>query len=201
MFWDPSWNTPATSTGYTGDNGCDRSNPGGVVTYTQAHSDGYAVTCVNWAQAAAFCAWDNHKRLPTATEWYYVATGAGLHATEFPWGGASPDCTQATFGDCPYPVHVATTAVQIHDMYDLIGGVSEWAWDAVDPSSLVWFPPDATDYTGWAFDGGGGLAARNSFWINSSYTMGALALDSVGTAGPMAEYGYPDVGFRCAQTQ
>jgi formylglycine-generating enzyme required for sulfatase activity len=199
MFWDPAWSSLATNNDYTGDSNCDLSS-GGTVTYTSPNPDAYAVTCVNWAQAAAFCAFEQ-KRLPTTTEWYYVATGKGVHAHEYPWGSAMPTCQQATTNvPCPYPVAAGSTTAQIDGVFDLIGGVSEWTWDAVAQGAIA-YPPDATDYPGFAFDGGGGVTARNSFWINSSYDMGSSTLDTVWNAGPMAEYGYPDLGFRCAMTQ
>jgi formylglycine-generating enzyme required for sulfatase activity len=201
MFWDPRWNMPAQNLSYTGDSDCDLST-GGTVTYTSndPNAGAYAVTCVNWAQAAAFCAFDG-KRLPTTTEWYYVATGKGQHATEYPWGSNMPTCQQATTEPCAYPVAAGSTGPQIYGVFDLIGGVSEWTWDAVAQGNNVVYPPDATNYPGFAFDGGGGVTARNSFWINSTYDQGPTTLDAVWSAGPMAEYGYPNLGFRCAKTQ
>jgi formylglycine-generating enzyme required for sulfatase activity len=198
MAWDPSWNLLVASNDYLGGADCPDAPSMGTATYAQPNSDTYAVTCVNWAQAAAFCAYDNQKRLPTTTEWYYVATGAGVHAQEYPWGSAMPTCNLAILYGCSYPVAAGTASVQISGVSDLIGDVSEWTWDAVAQSGIA-YPPDATDYAGIAFEGG--VAARNSFWINSSYTTNAAGLDSVDQAGPEPQYGYPDLGFRCARTQ
>jgi formylglycine-generating enzyme required for sulfatase activity len=196
MYWDPAWNTVASEPDFTG--GPDCGNVGGldVATFVQQSPDAYPVTCVNWAQAAAFC-WSEHKRLPTTTEWYYVATGAGAWATAYPWGTATPDCTVAILDTCSWPQPVGTAGPQIMGVYDLIGSVSEWTWDSIDPAFT--YPLDATDFAGLAFDGG--VDTRNSFWINSQYSSAASTLDGVAAAGPKPQYGWPNLGFRCAMTQ
>jgi formylglycine-generating enzyme required for sulfatase activity len=199
MYWNPAWNSLAQSDDYMGGANCPDVPSMGIATYATGTSDADPVTCVNWAQAAAFC-WSDHKRLPTTTEWYYVATGAGAHATEFPWGTTMPDCSVAILTNlgtpCTFPEPVGTTLAQISGVHDLIGDVSEWTWDSID--SNFSYPPDATDYAGRPFDGG--VDARNSFWVNSSYNTNAMTLDSVASAGPEPQYGWPDVGFRCART-
>jgi formylglycine-generating enzyme required for sulfatase activity len=203
MFWDPGWDSLAASGDYTGNADCPDVPTMGMPTYP---NDSYPVTCVNWAQAVAFCAFEQ-KRLPTTTEWYYVATAAGSYPRGYPWGTSpTPDCTRAVLdygggNDCHYPVAVPAAVAQTSGVYDLLGDVSEWTWDAVAQGSTVSYPPDATDYAGLAFDGGGGVPSRNSFWINSSYSTTPAALESVDRAGPEAQYGYPDLGFRCARTE
>jgi formylglycine-generating enzyme required for sulfatase activity len=199
MYWDPAWNTIAKSSDYMGASaGCQTTLLGDIVAYEQPDAGGYAVTCVNWAQAVAFCAWDK-RRLPTTTEWYYVATGKGVNASDFPWGDAMPDCTLAVVGNlgnpCAYPVAAGTTRAQIPGVYDLIGDVAEWTWDSIDPN--LSYPPDATDYVGLPVDGG--IAGRNTFQIYSAYSTNLMTLDSVAsTADP--RFGSADVGFRCAKT-
>jgi formylglycine-generating enzyme required for sulfatase activity len=208
MFWDPLWNGLVTSPDYTGDHqSCPDLANGGFATY--ARSDGSAaseavpVTCVNWAQAAAFCASEG-KRLPTTTEWYYVATGGGTRLDQYPWGGmATPDCTRAItdYDDagCGFPVPVGTAQAQISGVFDLIGSVSEWTWDAVvSDAGTIPYPPDATDYPGPAFQGD--AADRGSFWIESSYNSNPSTLDSVANGGGEPQNGWPDLGFRCART-
>jgi formylglycine-generating enzyme required for sulfatase activity len=202
MVWNPAWNTLAQSLDYTGNSDCQGLGGGDVATYTLPASDAYPVTCVNWAQAAAFC-WSDKKRLPTTTEWYYVATAAGANASNFPWGAAMPDCSSAIFNyagnTCGYPLAVGTARAQVSGVYDLAGDVSEWTWDAVDQDAGLWYPPDATDYAGIAYDGS--VDNRNSFWISSSYNTGPQTLDSVASAGPEPQWGWADLGFRCARTR
>jgi formylglycine-generating enzyme required for sulfatase activity len=206
MLWDPAWNGLAAANDYTGDAGCPDLANGGFATYAlsdgSAGSEAVPVTCVNWAQAAAFC-FSEGKRLPTTTEWYYVAMGGGARPDEYPWGGTvTPDCTRAItdYDDagCGFPVPVGTASAQIPGVFDLIGSVSEWTWDAVVSDAGIPYPPDATDYPGPAFQGM--PANRGSFWIESSYNSNPATLDSVANGGGESQYGWPDLGFRCAHT-
>ncbi len=66
--------------------GCDRN---------RARFDDRPVTCVEHAQASAFCAWMD-ARLPTETEWEYAARGASGRA--YPWGARAPVPGAVCFG-------------------------------------------------------------------------------------------------------
>jgi len=61
----------------------------------------HPVNCVDFTQAAAFCAWVG-KRLPTEEEWEYAARGGAL-ARKYPWGDGEPDATRlnACGSECP----------------------------------------------------------------------------------------------------
>jgi formylglycine-generating enzyme required for sulfatase activity len=200
MIWDPAWITQAQSQDFNGASDCGNEGTVSIATYKQPNASALAVTCVNWAQAVAFCAFEG-KRLPTTAEWYYVATGAGVHRTEYPWGSAQPDCNLAILDlnptYCGYPNAAGTARAQISGVYDLIGGVDEWTWDSID-SSLA-YPPDATDYAGRSYDGG--VGGRGSFWVKSAFDDTPATLDSLATSGAMPDYGWTDLGFRCAQTE
>ena len=65
-----------------------------------------AVRCVNWYDAAAFCAWDG-GRLPTWSEWEYAYHG-GLEYREYPWGSAAADCTRDANSGCTWPVRAGS---------------------------------------------------------------------------------------------
>jgi formylglycine-generating enzyme required for sulfatase activity len=200
MVWNPLWIAQAQSHDYTTGPDCGNEGPPSVATYLQPNASALAVTCVNWAQAVAFCAFEG-KRLPTIAEWYYVATGAGVHRSEYPWGSAPPDCTRAILalngGNCGYPNAAGTAQSQISGVFDLIGGVDEWAWDSID--SNLSYPPTGIDYAGRSYDGG--VGARGSFWIKSAFDDTPATLDSLGVSGAMPDYGWSDLGFRCARTQ
>jgi formylglycine-generating enzyme required for sulfatase activity len=200
MFWNPLWIAQAQSHDFAAGPDCGMEGAPSIATYPQTHGSSLAVTCVNWAQAVAFCAFEG-KRLPTIAEWYYVATGAGVHRSEYPWGSAQPDCTRAILalsgGNCGYPNAAGTAQAQISGVFDLIGGVDEWTWDSID--SNLSYPPTATDYAGRSYDGGAG--ARGSFWVKSAFDDNPATLDSLGVSGAMPDYGWSDLGFRCARTQ
>ena len=61
----------------------------------------YAVSCVTYNAARAFCTWEGGD-LPTEAQWEYVAADAGRPGqTRHPWGGDDFDpvtCARAVFG-------------------------------------------------------------------------------------------------------
>lgn len=95
---------------------------------TRADRQDHPINCVDWFQAAHFCAAVD-KRLPTDEEWEWAARG-GINGWAYPWGNVlseghacwsddvvrSTTCSVAMFpaGDNPSGVH------------DLAGNVLEW---------------------------------------------------------------------------
>jgi formylglycine-generating enzyme required for sulfatase activity len=110
----------------------------------------YALSCVPWVTARAFCRHAGGD-LPTEAEWEYAATAAARPGkTEFPWGDDSPTCADAVYGRLPLagfpgaceatsgrgprPIVEGTTPVAPRDLSPagvrgLAGGVSEWTRD------------------------------------------------------------------------
>lgn len=119
----------------------------------------YALTCVAWATARAFCTFVGGD-LPSEVQWEYAATSAARSGkTELPWGDEPPTCDRAVYGrlslsgfpgSCeptpgaavpepsrgrgPLPVFVggepaAKGDVSAVGVRGLAGGVSEWTRD------------------------------------------------------------------------
>jgi formylglycine-generating enzyme required for sulfatase activity len=68
-------------------------NPYCLWTAQPTGHENYAVTCVSWYGARAFCQFE-HGDLPTEAQWEFAATGAGgAFKTTYPWGYDAPACT------------------------------------------------------------------------------------------------------------
>lgn len=112
-------------------------------TWTDApgNNETLPMTCLDWFQAMAFCAWDGGF-LPTQAEQNYAASGGGQQRA-FPWSNppSSPtiDCAHANYYDsvkqCVLPAG-GTRRVGSSPLgdgrwghSDLAGNVDEWALD------------------------------------------------------------------------
>ncbi|MDB4997133.1 MAG: hypothetical protein JWM74_4565, partial [Myxococcaceae bacterium] len=213
MQWRPTWDalrgTTATFTG------CLQGPQSyGSSTYTiDGGANEFPMTCVNWFDAAAFCAFEG-KRLPTEIEWEYAVTSRGTEPY-FPWFNSDdvpvPDCAHAIVdigslspngGGCQFPrvVGSAPSGASVQGVHDLPGSVFEWVWDRGAPSV---FPVDAgSDYSGPAqYDDAGSSASRvrRGGAFNSDPTDG-VTRNSGRRADFPASPTYNDMGFRCAKS-
>ena len=92
--WDSAWNSglPADTAA-----ALDRFVTLSDCSYTSTvgANETYAMNCMTWWQAFAFCIWDG-GRLPTEAEWEYAAAG-GDENRLFPWGNDTTEPLPASY--------------------------------------------------------------------------------------------------------
>jgi sulfatase modifying factor 1 len=162
-------------------------------------SDDYPMTCVTWAQAAAFCAFEK-KRLPSNAEWQFAAQG-GDDQAEVPFSGPI-DCAHATVDvggtECKFPVPVGTAKGTSKDgVLDMGGSVVEWTWDANDYTNKTPLPSEeADDYAGT----GNNKIDQHLLRGAEYYTPVNKVKSQNGHAFAGDSSAVSDVGVRCART-
>ncbi|XXX73223.1 bifunctional serine/threonine-protein kinase/formylglycine-generating enzyme family protein [Sorangium sp. So ce134] len=159
----------------------------------------HPISCVDQAQAAAYCAFVG-KRLPTEAEWEYAARGPD--GREYPWGNEPPGCAHAVVSRSPgqgcgasgkgtREVGSATAGASPSGALDMAGNVWEWVADGWDPGAYA--KGAQTDPRAPATGSKGVL--RGGSWDFSASTAKStfrLAFDR--------EAGDVSTGFRCART-
>ena len=110
--------------------------------------EGYAVSCVTWDTARAFCQFGGGDLL-TEAQWEYVATSAGRRAkSRFVWGDDAPTCDRAIYGRAPlggivgvcqsrgagpHPLADSAGDVTTLGVIGIAGGIAEWVRDGYEP--------------------------------------------------------------------
>jgi sulfatase modifying factor 1 len=195
--WQSAWNTsmPATQAALMTNIKCTPTYQ--TWTDAAAGNEQYAINCVNWYEAFAFCAWDG-GRLPTEAEWEYASAGGDANRL-YPWGSGGPSVNPALAND-GYSYQGPFLNVGSHPLgaarwghQDLAGGMYEWVFDWYDSS---WY-------------GGAGNTCNNCANVTNAsrrvirggyFDSGGFYLRAAGrgNCGPSdRSYG---VGFRCART-
>jgi formylglycine-generating enzyme required for sulfatase activity len=173
----------------------------------------HPINCVDWVQAAAYCAWRG-GRLPTEAEWEYAARGSDgrIH----PWGSAPPsarrlnacgsECLAAATGNgtprralyddddgwpTTAPVGSYPDGASPFDVLDMAGNVWEWTadWYGPYPEAAQTDPRSATTGTS--------RVSRGGSWTSGGEER-ARATDRDWLDPKIREAG---LGFRCAHAR
>lgn len=130
--WDLSWNTHLTTSLADMDAKLKVCvSPRWTTTAQQQET--FAIDCLTWYDAFAFCAWDG-GRLPTENELQYAA-GGGTEYRYYPWSAPPTDQTRTCSYDdngCggPFAAGSQPLGAGRWGQRNLVGGVREWTLDA-----------------------------------------------------------------------
>jgi formylglycine-generating enzyme len=198
--WDATWdkNLPADKASLMADVKCDAN----YQTWTDdaGANENVPMTCIDWYEAFAFCAWDG-GRLPTHAEWNYASAG-GSEQRLYPWGNAFPDPLHAVYdctgdgsaaGNCAFTDILKVGSKPAGDgkwgQADLAGGVFEW--------NLDWFtfsyPNPCNDCAN--LQTGSARALRGGSWDYSAQDLFSGYTTGVGPSGRINS-----IGARCARS-
>lgn len=176
-------------------------------------SELHPITCITWATAMAFCAWDG-GRLPTEAEFEWAARGGPIGGLApgraWPWGDELPSgdssgsaCDRAQAFDCIGDDAAPTRRVGSFDpaagIYDLAGNVWELLADTYVVYQFSGDPPSPTCWEGGAqvdpvcTSGGSEHTARGGGFAGGTSSLRGASRSSVLTDGAFAP-----IGFRCA---
>lgn len=176
---------------------CGQPDTGAYCNWGVPGSEQQPLTCVDWFQASAYCAWA-HKggRLPTEAEWEYAARSGGKDQT-YGWGNEQASCKFANMSDSGGPgcgtgatVEVCSKAAgtSAQGACDLAGNAAEWCGDWL----AAYGAGSESNPTGPAT--GVVRVVRGGSWANVAADVRA---SSRSAAGPNTRDS--STGFRCAK--
>ena len=103
--------------------------------WEKAGRESHPISCVTWAQAAAFATWAGGS-LPSEAQWEYAAR-SGVEEWTYPWGNQLPTCARAVMYDgrwgcgrnSSWPVCSKPNGNTKQGLCDMAGNVMEWVAD------------------------------------------------------------------------
>lgn len=160
--------------------------------------DNHPVVNVPWLEASHYCTWQG-KRLPTEAEWELAASwdpGRGAKLT-WPWGNEAA-AGPVNVGDTSLGKAVAVGSLAADKsplgVLDMGGNVSEWVFDWYKVN--YYGVSDETNPIGPTNRRGEGTGRGVR---GGSFTDSLEQARIARRAHQAEEYGYPNVGFRCAR--
>ena len=193
--WQSAWNSSLLADQASLMNALKCQETNQTWTDTEAGNESYAITCVSWYEAFAFCAWDG-GRLPTEAEWEYAAAG-GMENRLYPWGQQSPTPARANWtGSDNTPLLAVGTHPSGAGRWghqDLAGNLQEWTLDLWDND---WYATGGANCVNCANLGDGpDRVQRGGSWDQISPTLRS-AFRNV-SLYPLDRFASD--GFRCAR--
>lgn len=170
--------------------------------------DNYPVVCINWYQARLFAAWSG-KRLPTESEWEYVAR-SGVSGRVYPWDGldvqtktgkfrANFKQSRGVYDEDGYAIMSPVDSYLPNDfgLYNTSGNISEWVLDAWNPSYVVLQNVGTSNFVSpyYANDQEPRKIHRGGSWQSTKFYIGVGVRNFQDKS-----QGTPFVGFRCAKS-
>ena len=193
--------------------------------YRYSPTDAHPVVGVSWHDARAYAKWAG-KRLPTEAEWEKAARG-GLIQKNHSWGDAVVDGTQCNFADkslrtiwnrerepkdnwadenlddgYAYTAPVGRYPPNGYGLYDMVGNVWEWCFDAYDENFYANSPDQNPIAEILIKDGANNIVAVNKLRVirGASWHDGPPSVWIASRLGQSPEDEVTNLGFRCVKS-
>ncbi len=192
--------------------------------YRYSRTDAHPVIGISWLDARAYAKWAG-KRLPTEAEWEKAARG-GLVQKNHAWGDTAVDGTQCNFADkqlriiwdrerepednwadenlddgYAYTAPIGSYPPNGYGLYDMVGNVWEWCFDAYDENFYANSPYQNPIAEILIKDGANNIVAINKLRVirGTSWYDGVPSVWIASRLGQSPEDQVTSVGFRCVK--